>query len=111
MAIGKVHIDMEPVDFEGEPPKSVLDLWALVDGFLSQSNRVIDEFIIDGAAWSPDLGEHPQPCSEIMIVSLSEDEKAVQLVDQLLGEEEKADRLMAFGGSGIASLPLEGLST
>lgn len=54
-------------------------------GFLRQSNRVIGEFLIDGAAWSPDLGKHPQSCSEIMIVSLSETEKAVQLVVQLLG--------------------------
>ena len=63
MAIGKVYLDTERVDFEGKPPKSVLDLWALVEGFLGQSNRVIDEFLIDGVAWSPDSGEHPQSCS------------------------------------------------
>jgi len=97
LEIGKVYLDTEHIDFEGEPPKSVLDLWALVEVFLSQSNRVIDEFIIDGAAWSPDLGEHPQSCSEIMIVSVSEDEKAVQLVDQLLGEEEKLTGLWRSG--------------
>ena len=47
---------------------------------------MIDEFRIDGAAGSPDLGEHPQSCSEIIIVSLSEDEKSLKLVVQLLGE-------------------------
>ena len=77
MVTGKLYLDTESVDFEGEPPKSVLDLWALVWGFLGQSNRVIGEFLIDGTAWSLDLEEHPQSCSEIMIVSLSETEKAV----------------------------------
>ena len=81
MAFGKVYLDTERVDFGEEPTKSVLDLWALVEDFLGQSNRVIDEFIIDGTAWSPDLGEPPQSCSEIMIASPSEDEKAIQLVD------------------------------
>ena len=40
MAFGKVYLDTERVDFEGEPTKSVLDLWALVEDFLGQSNRV-----------------------------------------------------------------------
>ena len=75
MVTGKVYLDTERVDFEGEPLKSVLDLWALVWGFLGQSNRVIGEFLIDGTAWSPDLEEHPQSCSENF--SLSETEKAV----------------------------------
>ena len=58
---------------------------------------MIGEFLIDVAAWSPDLGEHPQSCSEIVIVSLSETEKAVQLVDQLLGEEEKLTGVWRLG--------------
>ena len=42
MAFGKVYLDTERVDFDwGEPTKSVLDLWALVEDFLGQSNRVI----------------------------------------------------------------------
>ena len=76
-----------------------------MEDFLGQSNRVIDEFLIDGVAWSPDLGEHPQSCSEIMIVFLSEDEKAVQLVDQLLGEEEKLTGLWRSGAQESLRCP------
>ena len=76
-------------------------------GFLRQSNRVIGESLIDGSAWSPDLGKHPQSCSEIMIVSLSETEKSGPTRSPTAWLRGKADRLMAFGGLGIASLTLE----
>ena len=97
MVIGKVYLDTERVDFEGEPPESVSDLWALVEGFLGQSSRVINEFLIDGAAWSPELGEPQEPCNEITIVSLSEEEKVAKIVDQLLDGEEKLTDLWRLG--------------
>ncbi len=48
MAISKVYLDTGRVYLGGERPKSDLDLWALVEGFLGQSNHVIDEFIEKG---------------------------------------------------------------
>ena len=48
MAISKVYLDTDRVYLGGERPKSDVDLWALVEGFLGQSNHVIDEFIEEG---------------------------------------------------------------
>lgn len=99
MAIGKVILDTENVDFEGEPPSSVSALWTIIESFLGQSNRVIDAFTIDGEAWSPELGEPPESCREVRIVSVSEVEKAAQLVDQSLAEEDKLIELWRKGAS------------
>lgn len=105
MAFVKVVLDSENVDFDGDPPGSVSDLWNLIENFLGQSNRVIDAFIIDGEAWSPEMGEPPESCQEIQIVSVSETEKAFQLVNQLLAEKDKLIELWMTGASESLSQP------
>ena len=55
MAIGIVILDTENVYFEGDPPGSISELWTLIENYLGQSNRVIDQFSVDGIAWDPSL--------------------------------------------------------
>jgi len=105
MAIGTVILDTEKVDFEGETPSSVSDLWALTESFLGPSNQVIDASIFDGEAWSTELGEPLESCREVRIASVPEVEKLSQLVDQLFAEEDKLIELWRKGASEALPLP------
>ncbi len=84
--MSEVHLDGEPVNFEGPPPKTVNEVWSLVENFLGQTGKIVDRFLVDGEVWYPESGEKSDCYAKIEVFSLSQEEHIFNLVTGLLGQ-------------------------
>ncbi len=83
----------ERVEFEGPPPSTRAEVWALLEGFLGQSGMHLDQFIVDGATWDPDSGADEEPFTLIEAHSVSAAQNVARIARALLdGRADLLDR-------------------
>jgi len=84
--MARVLLNGENVNFEGPPPSSIAEVWALLEGYLGQSGSEIDEFLVDGEAWTPDSSTQPESYETIEANSLSAEHSVARIATALLAE-------------------------
>ncbi len=84
----EVLLDSEPIDFQGPPPSSIAQVWNLVENHLGQHGALIEQFLVDGDAWSPEGSEDSEGFASIEIKSISQTESVARMVRDLRSQRE-----------------------
>lgn len=87
--MARVLLNGENVNFEGPPPSSIKEVWALLEGYLSQSGSEIDAFLVDGEAWTPDSAVQPERYETIEAQSVSAEQSVARIAAALLAERSR----------------------
>ncbi len=77
--MSRISLDGEEVNFEGPPPGSVAEVWALIENHLAGAGALVDRFLVDGVDWDPETGAVPDRYETIEIRSISHRESAARL--------------------------------
>lgn len=87
--MSEVYLDGEKVDFNGPAPASVAEVWALVDGFLSESGRLIRTMNVDGVEWTPGMDGGSDGFEVVRILAVSQLENLIESLEEFCGQRDE----------------------
>lgn len=100
-----VVLDGEIVNFEGSPPSSSGEVWALIEAHLGQSGLLIDRFLVDGVLWTPEIDEPLEQYERIEVFSMAFERSVVKIAETLLKEGTQLLERWEMGASLSLSTP------
>jgi len=103
--MAEVMLDGEAVNFEGPPPSSSREVWALIEGHLGQSGLLIERFLIDGAPWTPDSDDCHEAYETIEVISITLEQNIANIVEALLSDKMRLLERWKTGASSSLSQP------
>lgn len=101
----KVILDGETVTFEGPSPSTCGEVWTLLEDHLGQAGILIDRFLVDGVAWSPDSENNQVVYSIIEVFTVTFEQNVAHIVEALLKEGEELQEQWKLGASKSLSKP------
>ena len=93
MEVSEVWLDGERVDFQGPPPSSPSEIWALLDQHLAGMDRLLVEMRVDGEEWNEDISYPDRSYGKIEASSRSELENLKFAAAELIGKRETIESL------------------
>lgn len=103
--MAEVLLDGETVNFEGPPPSSPRKVWELIEGHLGQTGLLIEQFLIDGAPWTPEAGDHKEAYEIIEVFSVTLEQNVANIVKALLSDKTRLLERWKTGASRSLSKP------
>ncbi len=103
--MAEVILDGETVNFEGPPPSSSREVWTLVEGHLGESGLLIERYLVDGAPWTPDTGDHREAYETIEVFSMTLEQNVANIVEALLNDKMRFFERWMTGASRSLSQP------
>ncbi len=103
--MAEVILDGENVNFEGPPPSSSKEVWALIEAHLGQSELLIERFLIDGTPWTPDADDDHEAYETIEVFSMTLEQNVANIVEALLSDKMRLLERWKTGASRSLSQP------